>query len=65
MAAMYPESVPQFTFRFRRQVEVFFAGLDVLTPGVVPIPMWHPDLSEDQDRNPENFEGFGGVGRKF
>ncbi|WP_186762965.1 SAM-dependent methyltransferase [Lentzea tibetensis] len=63
-SAMYPDPLPPFTFRYRQEVEGFFEGLEVLAPGVVPIPMWEPDPADDQDRNPENFEGLGGVARK-
>jgi hypothetical protein len=63
-SSMYPDPLPPFTFRYRKQVEAFFDGVEVLSPGVVPIPMWEPDPNDDPDRNPENFEGFGGIGRK-
>jgi hypothetical protein len=32
---------------------------------VVPIPLWDPDPDEIQDRNPENFQGCGGLARKI
>lgn len=61
--AMYSDEVPKFTWRYRQQVESYFDGLELLEPGVVPIPMWERDTASD-DLNPENFEGVAGVARK-
>ena len=56
--AMMPDKL---TFRSHLQVERFFAGLDLVEPGVVRIPEWRPD--SDLDRvNPA--EVWGGVARK-
>ena len=63
--SMYGDQpLPTFTFRYPEQVVQFFDGMEVLAPGVVPIPLWEPDPEEDQDRNPENFQGCGGLARK-
>lgn len=63
--SMYGDQpLPTFTFRYPEQVVQFFDGMEVLAPGVVPIPLWEPDPAEDQDRNPEHFQGCGGVARK-
>jgi hypothetical protein len=50
-------------YRLRRpeQIAAFFDGLDVVEPGVVPLPRWHPD--PDQAAVPD-VEAFGGVARK-
>ncbi|WP_330274124.1 SAM-dependent methyltransferase [Lentzea sp. NBC_00516] len=64
--AMYGDQpLPAFTFRYPEQVVRFFDGMEVLEPGVVPIPLWEPDPGEVQDRNPENFHGSGGLARKL
>ncbi|MGI5506725.1 SAM-dependent methyltransferase [Lentzea sp. CA-135723] len=64
--AMYGDQpLPEFTFRYPEQVVQFFDGMEVLQPGVVPIPLWEPDPGEAQDRNPENFHGCGGLARKL
>jgi hypothetical protein len=56
--AMMPDKL---TFRSHAQVEQFFAGLDLVEPGVVRIPEWRPD--SDLDRvNPA--EVWGGVASK-
>lgn len=64
--AMYEDQpLPAFTFRYPEQVVRFFDGMEVLAPGVVPIPLWEPDPDADRDRNPENFQGCGGLARKL
>lgn len=64
--AMYGDQpLPTFTFRYPEQVVQFFDGMEILSPGVVPIPLWEPDADEIEDRNPENFQGCGGLARKL
>jgi S-adenosyl methyltransferase len=46
--------------RTRAQVERFFAGFDLLDPGVVEIQLWRPD--GEGSKLPGGF--YGGVGRK-
>ncbi len=49
------------TLRTRAEVRRFFAGLDVLEPGVVPVDQWRPP----PDVRPRNdLAIYGGVGRK-
>jgi hypothetical protein len=40
------------------------AGFEIVEPGVVPLPLWRPEPDKDLDRNPENFQGCGAVGRR-
>ena len=54
-------SADQATFRSRGDVARFFAGLDLLEPGVVRIPDWRP-ASAAEAASPANM--WGGVGRK-
>ncbi|WP_236794581.1 SAM-dependent methyltransferase [Amycolatopsis sp. GM8] len=54
---------PAVTLRSREQQERFFTGLEMVEPGLVPVPMWRPD-SEHIDRNPHLAEVFAGLGRK-
>jgi S-adenosyl methyltransferase len=64
--SMYGDQpLPTFTFRYPEQVVQFFDGMEVRPPGVVPIPLWEPDPDQIQDRNPENFQGCGGLARKL
>jgi hypothetical protein len=45
------------------QVEAYFAGLTLLEPGLVFIPLWRPDPGDSVLR-PERISAYAGVGRK-
>jgi S-adenosyl methyltransferase len=47
-------------FRSREEIERFFAGFDLLPPGVVDVGQWRPDT----DASPTRLKISGGVGRK-
>ncbi|MEV4079130.1 SAM-dependent methyltransferase [Nonomuraea fuscirosea] len=47
------------TIRTPEQIEGLFRGLDILPPGIVPTPLWRPDIA---DAPP--VDGFCGVGSK-
>lgn len=61
---MYDQPLPSMTFRYPEQVASFFEGLDILKPGVVPIPLWRPGPDDEPDRNPEYFQGCAALARK-
>jgi len=62
---MYAEQpLPEFTFRYPEQVVSLLDGLEIEAPGVVPIPLWHPEPGAEQDRNPEHFQGCAALARK-
>jgi hypothetical protein len=42
----------------------WFTGLDIVEPGIVPIPLWHPEPGEDIPANPERIRIYAGLGRK-
>jgi hypothetical protein len=42
--------------------EPFFAGLELVEPGLVPLAAWRPDPGTDQD--PDSVYAYGGVARK-
>ena len=61
----YQIPIPPLTFRDLAQIEDFFTGLDLVEPGVVPIPLWHPEQEQDEDADTEpHFPGLCGLGRK-
>ena len=63
MAASLNQSVAQKrTYRDHAQVSRFFTGLDLVEPGVVPLPQWRPD-TKDEARAPTM--AWAGVGRKL
>ncbi|HEY0807663.1 MAG TPA: SAM-dependent methyltransferase [Pseudonocardiaceae bacterium] len=62
---MFDSPLPTLTFRDRDRIAEFFGGLDIVDPGVVPVPLWRPDGDDPEtDRNPEQFQGYAAVVRK-
>lgn len=60
----YSRSVTDFWLRTRAEVTAFFAGTDLIAPGVVYLTEWHPDSPEDVGEDPSRMSTFAGVGRK-
>jgi hypothetical protein len=54
-------SVP-ITLRAKAQVEMFFGDLDLLEPGLVQLPWWHPE--QDVSPNAHDIWAYGGVALK-
>ncbi|WP_433384003.1 SAM-dependent methyltransferase [Actinoplanes sp. CA-142083] len=50
-----------YKLRSPEEIASFFDGLELVEPGVVPCPRWHPD---DRVDTPLDIDAFGGVGRK-
>jgi hypothetical protein len=61
----YHIPVPLLTFRGSAQIAGFFEGLDLVEPGIVPVPLWRPELDRDLSANPEFFPAHCGLGRKL
>jgi len=51
-----------YHLRTPEQIASFFAGLDLIEPGVVPIQMWRPDVTPAEPK--DHVDTFGGIGRK-
>lgn len=51
-------------FRSRQQITAFFDGLTLVEPGVVELPAWRPEASNDLDEDPGRSLGLAGVARK-
>ena len=51
-----------YNVRSGEQIAGFYDGLDVIEPGVVPIPQWRPEPSRFS--GPADVDEIGGVGRK-
>ena len=62
---IYRRSGLNILSRGRAQVEAMFDGWELVEPGVVWVPQWHPDWPEDPRRRPEDSSFYGGVGRKI
>jgi S-adenosyl methyltransferase len=50
--------------RSRQELLDQFAGLTLVEPGLVHLPLWRPDSPDDVDEHPERFGALAGVGRK-
>jgi hypothetical protein len=56
---------PSVNLRYPDQIESFFSGLELVAPGIVPAPLWHPASEDDVARNPELAQVHVGLGRKL
>ncbi|MFF5360934.1 SAM-dependent methyltransferase [Streptomyces scabiei] len=56
-------AVPYF-LRPIDQITGYFDGLDLIEPGVVSVPLWHPDPAAEGEPQPKPIGQHGGVGRK-
>ena len=52
------------TLRSRVEIARFFAGWELVEPGLVWAPEWHPDSPEDVGAHPERSSNLVGVGCK-
>jgi hypothetical protein len=43
---------------------MFFSGLELVEPGIVPLVLWRPDPDDELGRNPERLPIHAGLGRK-
>jgi hypothetical protein len=57
------QSPVQLTMRSHGQVSQFFAGLDLVPPGVVQLHRWRPGAGDGPEQHHE-LANYGGVGRK-
>lgn len=56
---------PQVYLRDRITLGTFFRGLDIVEPGIVPVPLWRPDPGdEDTMQHPERVAIYVAAGRK-
>ncbi len=62
VSELYARSSTRLILRPKTQLETFFAGFELVEPGLVRLPLWHPDDS-DTDEDAERFPGYAGVGR--
>jgi len=63
MVAMSAPTPYPLTPRTRAEVAAFFEGFDLIEPGVVWAPLWHPEHPDDVD-DPGRSSNAAGVGRK-
>lgn len=53
-----------FRYTNRAEFERYFAGWELIPPGIVWVPQWHPDSPTDVDEHPERSMVYAGAGRK-
>jgi hypothetical protein len=65
MMGLYTRTSSPITSRSRDQIGRFFEGLELVAPGLVYLPQWRPDRSEQRHfREPERSVTLAGVGRQ-
>jgi S-adenosyl methyltransferase len=62
--ALYQRTATPMRMRSRVEVEALLEGFDLVSPGVVFLPLWRPDSPADVDDHPERFTGYAVVGRR-
>jgi hypothetical protein len=62
VAAVVEQGGVPYVVRSHADAELFFAGLELVEPGLVPIAAWRPDPDTHQD--PRSVSAYGGVARK-
>ncbi|MFG2517945.1 SAM-dependent methyltransferase [Streptomyces sp. NPDC048527] len=62
--AMYAAGGVTLVPRSREEMGRFFEGLDLLDPGIVWLPDWHPELAVGEVRNDAPVPLYAGVARK-
>jgi len=50
--------------RSHERIGTFFAGFELVDPGLVWVPQWRPDPDDEPNPQPERTVTYGGVGRK-
>ncbi|MFI5068184.1 MAG: SAM-dependent methyltransferase, partial [Streptosporangiales bacterium] len=62
---VYQSGVPsQGRTRSRAEIMAFFAGFDLVQPGLVYLPQWRPDAPGDVPADAEKYWFLAGVARK-
>jgi SAM-dependent methyltransferase len=60
----YDQTTARFQPRSHTEIMTFFDGLELVTPGLVPVPFWRPGRPGDAGDHPRRIAAYGGVGRK-
>jgi SAM-dependent methyltransferase len=61
---LYRRTPTPMTMRSRTDIARLFDGFELVEPGLVWLPLWHPDHPADAGQQPERTTGYAGVGRK-
>ena len=60
----YNQTTAPFQPRGYAEVRAFFDGLDMVDPGLVPVPLWRPGQPGETGDDPRQIAAYGGVGCK-
>jgi S-adenosyl methyltransferase len=60
----YEAATEPFVLRTREQIRSFFAGWDIIEPGLVQVPLWHPDGPPPTPEDLDRMGIVGGVARR-
>jgi S-adenosyl methyltransferase len=61
--SLYQKDAVPILGRTREHLAAFLTGTEILEPGIVWTPQWHPETSDDVTE-PERSKGYAAVGRK-
>jgi hypothetical protein len=61
--AVYAKATAPLVLRSHAQVTSLFNGWELVEPGVVQVPLWHPDGQPPRSRELQKMGMYGGVGR--
>jgi hypothetical protein len=64
MAELSKRTNNPVTPRGRAEIAGFFTGFEVVEPGLVWVPLWHPESPDDVGDAPERSSNYVGIGRK-
>jgi len=59
---LYKRTPTPLTMRTRERIAGFFDGFDLIEPGVVYLPEWHPEDPDAVGPHPERMTGMAGLG---
>ncbi len=60
---LYARTATPMTMRSHDEIAQLLAGWVLVDPGLVRMPLWRPDSVEELPEHPEEFAGYGAVGR--
>ncbi|ANZ42779.1 hypothetical protein BBK82_15935 [Lentzea guizhouensis] len=61
---MYDRNVTPMTYRNKAEITQLFEGFELVDPGVVRLPAWHPESPDDLDGTGVPLPAFAALGRK-
>ena len=61
---VYQRTSTPLLMRSAAELEPFFAGFEIVEPGIVPLPYWRPDTPPSDEDDPSVLHGLAAVGLK-